>query len=753
MEKPTRSDKNRIAKVSAACVAILAALAIGGLARLENNVSARGSRHDSDARQVFIKILSSQSAKRGRVAILSTPAFDATSVDPSTITFDAPVITRKNGKVRTSIEDVNGDGLLDLVVQVALDKLEISSEPRKLILRASMVDGSLIQGGDCIQSGVPCSDEFSGIPETPVSVKPQVKPAAPTAAVIVSAGATIVSESCTPANGAIDPNEIVTISFCIQNVGDANTTNLVGTLQATGGVTVPSGPQNYGVVVAGGPPVCRNFTFTAAGTCGGTLTGSIQFQDGAANLGTVTFTFTLGTQAVAFSENFDGVTAPNLPAGWVSAFTNGAANCTPTGTCALGNNWTTVTSPADTAANSAFHNDPSCVTNNTLDTPGIPITTTTAVLTFRNNFNLETGFDGAVLEFAFSTDGGATFNAFNDIVAAGGSFGAGGYNGTISANFLSPIAGRQAWTGDSAGFITTSVNLPAVPGAVIKFRFRVASDCNNSGTGQNIDTIRITDGFTCTTCPLITCTITCPANITVSNDPNQCGAVVNYPAPTTTGNCGTITCSPASGSFFPVGTTTVTCTSTAGPNCTFTVTVLDTQPPVITCPANITTTTTVSCPIVTTSGPVNFTTTASDNCPGVVVVCNPPSGSVFPVGTTTVTCTATDASGNTATCSFTVSVFSGCLQDETKPNNVVLFNTVTGQYRFCCNGTVVATGFGVLTIRGCIGTIDDLKGNRKVHIEFDFSAPNGKGAGTAFLALDGSSTPRCQITDQDMTDN
>ena len=100
-------------------------------------------------------------------------------------------------------------------------------------------------------------------------------------AVITSAGATIVSESCTPPNGALDPDETVTVSFCVQNTGAANTINLVGTLQATGGVTNPSGPQNYGVVVAGGPPVCRNFTFTVSGTCGGTVTATIQFQDGA----------------------------------------------------------------------------------------------------------------------------------------------------------------------------------------------------------------------------------------------------------------------------------------------------------------------------------------------------------------------------------------------------------------------------------------------------------------------------------------
>ncbi|MBL8187992.1 MAG: proprotein convertase P-domain-containing protein [Acidobacteria bacterium] len=71
-----------------------------------------------------------------------------------------------------------------------------------------------------------------------------------------------------------------------------------------------------------------------------------------------------------------------------------------------------------------------------------------------------------------------------------------------------------------------------------------------------------------------TCAITCPANQTVKTFGSS--AVVNYPAPTTTGQCGTVTCTPASGSNFPVGTTTVTCAA-AGVNpvtCAFTVTVM-----------------------------------------------------------------------------------------------------------------------------------------------------------------------------------
>jgi hypothetical protein len=53
--------------------------------------------------------------------------------------------------------------------------------------------------------------------------------------------------------------------------------------------------------------------------------------------------------------------------------------------------------------------------------------------------------------------------------------------------------------------------------------------------------------------------------------------------------------------------------------------------------------------------PVTFSVTATDNCnPAPVVKCSPASGSGFPIGTTTVTCTATDASGNSSTASFKV---------------------------------------------------------------------------------------------------
>ena len=152
------------------------------------------------------------------------------------------------------------------------------------------------------------------------------------------------------------------------------------------------------------------------------------------------------------------------------------------------------------------------------------------------------------------------------------------------------------------------------------------------------------------------CTITCPANITQANDPNQCGAVVTYPAPTTTGSCGTITCSPASGSFFPVGTTTVTCTSSAGPSCSFTVRVNDTQVPTITCPASIAKFTDSGqfSAMVNPGVPV-----ALDNCPVTTTGMRSdgkPLNAPYPVGVTMITWKTTDPGGNMATCGQSIAV-------------------------------------------------------------------------------------------------
>lgn len=178
-------------------------------------------------------------------------------------------------------------------------------------------------------------------------------------------------------------------------------------------------------------------------------------------------------------------------------------------------------------------------------------------------------------------------------------------------------------------------------------------------------------------------------------------------------------------------------------SCSFTVTVNDTQPPSITCPPNLTVVTaTINDPCAV----ANFTVTTTDNCPGVTVVCNPPSGSCFPIGVTTVTCTATSANGGTATCSFTVSVFDARLQDDSQGcNNSVLFNTLTGDYRWCCQGTIF-TGRGKVTKLGNNVTLEHNAVDRRVLIKL--SAGSFPPSGTAGLQSPPGTT-RCAITDRD----
>ncbi len=132
------------------------------------------------------------------------------------------------------------------------------------------------------------------------------------AAVLAGNGATITTEGCSPGNGAVDPNETVTVNLALSNVGTAGTSNVVATLLSSGGVTPSGAPQSYGALGVGGSPVTRAFTFTASGACGGIVTATLQLQDGATNLGTVNFSFTLGALGAPVTSTY-GSNGVNVP--------------------------------------------------------------------------------------------------------------------------------------------------------------------------------------------------------------------------------------------------------------------------------------------------------------------------------------------------------------------------------------------------------------------------------------------------------
>ena len=195
---------------------------------------------------------------------------------------------------------------------------------------------------------------------------------------------------------------------------------------------------------------------------------------------------------------------------------------------------------------------------------------------------------------------------------------------------ITPIC--DATSGDQFPITTTTVNCSATDSAV--------------NTVDSFFDIVVQD----TTPP----TLTVPADITdEATGPD--GATVDFDVTATDIVDGDVTpdCDAASGDTFPVDTTTVTCSATdAALNTSvdsfFDITVEDTTPPTVTVPGDIT---------VTTGDPsgtsVDFDVTATDIVDGDVTPdCDAASGDTFPVGTTIVTCSATDAATNTSVDSF-----------------------------------------------------------------------------------------------------
>ena len=158
--------------------------------------------------------------------------------------------------------------------------------------------------------------------------------------------------------------------------------------------------------------------------------------------------------------------------------------------------------------------------------------------------------------------------------------------------------------------------------------------------------------------------LTVPSSPVIAEATSAAGAVVTYSVSALDNVDGPVTpsCSPASGSTFPLGTTSVHCTATDTAGnvgmATFTVVVRDTTPPRLTLPAPITV------PATKPNGAtVTYAVTAIDAVSGAVTPqCLPRSGATFPIGTTTVACTATDQAGNTAHGSFTVFVLGATAQ-------------------------------------------------------------------------------------------
>jgi hypothetical protein len=310
--------------------------------------------------------------------------------------------------------------------------------------------------------------------------------------VIENPGATLGSESCA-INGAPEPGERVTYDIALQNTGVLFAELVTASIAPSPSVIETGPPQSYGTLPVGGPAVIRQFAFTVAPSvaCGSLVTLNLELRDSGTLIGNLAIPIRVGVQRIAVRNDFDGVTAPNLPAGWTTASTENHQL------------WRTSTARSQSVPNSLFSPAPHQMGLNEVVSPEFSIVSSQAEINFRHWYELETTFlrnrlyDGAVLEIKIGA------GDWQDILAAGGLFLSGGYDGTIDSCCQNPLAGRLGWSGKSginqvSEFITTRARLPAAAaGRNVRLRFRVGTDVGSFREGQYIDDLTVTDGYFC----------------------------------------------------------------------------------------------------------------------------------------------------------------------------------------------------------------------------------------------------------------
>jgi uncharacterized delta-60 repeat protein len=258
---------------------------------------------------------------------------------------------------------------------------------------------------------------------------------------------------------------------------------------------------------------------------------------------------------------------------------------------------------------------------------------------------------GAVT-FESSTDGGNTWMLLGNGTRVGGGWGLGGLS-------LAPTVSIRA-----------------------RGRTRGGNYDGSSGLIEQVTSFSIAD-----TLPPV---LTCPPDVTVNADPGRCYASgVALGTPTASDNSGSVTMSSNAPAQFPLGTNTViwTATDPSGNTntCSQQVIVLESAPPSVTCPANMTVQGSSFSGSV-----VSFPLTINGGCSPQTLYCAPPSGSIFPIGSTVVTATLVDGCGVTNQSSFTVTV---------------LVPPVTINTSLSDAGMVLTWPFGVLQASGRVNGI------------------------------------------------
>jgi bacillolysin len=187
---------------------------------------------------------------------------------------------------------------------------------------------------------------------------------------------------------------------------------------------------------------------------------------------------------------------------FADGFESGGANWTASSTTTT--NWLADTDFAKTGIRMAYGPDGEVPSDHSFAMTSAVTLPANARMSFDQAFEFEHSttttnrFDGGVLEYSTN---GTTWTDAGSLIDAGQA-----YNGTLSNAFLNPLGGRTAFTRSSFGYTSTRLNLAALAGQPVRFRFRIGTDAGTGSLGWAVDNVR-----------LYTCAVTAAAPTTVND--------------------------------------------------------------------------------------------------------------------------------------------------------------------------------------------------------------------------------------------
>ena len=327
----------------------------------------------------------------------------------------------------------------------------------------------------------------------------------------------IIEESNSGANGVSDPGETVRLGVTLRNDGNLAASNLTGTLNG-GRDIFPFSLEDSQASLAIANSTELEFLFSPDGDCGGIILLDLALSDDSGYAATFTVPLMLGllVEPLLIDEDFDD--SPALPTGWTQSTVGG------------GSPWVVSSASADTPPNAAFSPGVTSAGDAFLLSPPQTLQSEVSTLSFRHSYDIHEGFDGAILQA--SRDGGDWF----DLLASDAVVNSGGYDRRLSQFVGNPtsLGFASAWTGNSGGFITTSLELPQEwAGESLQFRWYLAHNNNTAGTGWFIDSVELS-GDQLFECDPFRPTVTLSAsatNLTEGDSTSTADLILSTPLP------------------------------------------------------------------------------------------------------------------------------------------------------------------------------------------------------------------------------